>query len=185
VTTVICMELRVVRVTDRFDDACHFYDDVLGWPVTRQWDEGGRGCIFGYGDVGRIELIEGQDAPVTGLFVAVETDDVAAMHRRFVERGVAVVQPLADQPWGHRNMGVVDPAGLTLIFFEVLGRSARAPDEGDRQVDLLAVSHDGQLGRRTGIEVADAADEIVVADDRASVDGNHDVTGGEPRVGGR
>lgn len=120
-TTVISVELRVVRITDRFDEACRFYGEVLGWPVTREWDDHGRGRIFGYGDVGRVELIEGDAAPVTGLFVSIETDDVADLHRRFVDTGIEVVQPLADQPWGHRNMGVVDPAGVTLIFFQVLG----------------------------------------------------------------
>ena len=115
------MELRVVRTTDRFDEACHFYGEVLGWPVTREWDEGGRGRIFGYGDVGRIELMEGDATPVVGVLLSVQTPDVGALHQQLITAGVAITQPLADQPWGHRNLGVIDPTGLTVVFFEPVG----------------------------------------------------------------
>jgi predicted enzyme related to lactoylglutathione lyase len=112
------MELRVVRITDRFDDACRFYGEILGWPVTRQWDDSGRGRIFGYGDVGRIELMEGAANPISGVFLSVECDGVDALAGRLAAAGVALTQPVADQPWGHRNVGVVDPTGLTVMFFE-------------------------------------------------------------------
>lgn len=115
------MELRVVRVTDRFDDACHLYGDLLGWPVTREWDEHGRGRIFGQG-TGRIELIEASAGdtvePVAGVFVSVEHDDVVTLHDRLVAAGIPVTQALADQPWGHRSFGILDPSGLTVVFFQ-------------------------------------------------------------------
>lgn len=111
------MELRIVRITDSFDDACRFYGDLLDWPITRQWDDGGRGRIFGYGDVGRIELIEGPADPVSGVFLSVEVGDVDSLHARLVSASVDIAQPLIDQPWGHRNFGVVDPTGLTVVFF--------------------------------------------------------------------
>ena len=28
--------------------------------------------------------------------------------------------PLADQPWGHRNLAVLDPTGVRLVLFQVL-----------------------------------------------------------------
>jgi predicted enzyme related to lactoylglutathione lyase len=112
------MELRVVRHTDRFDSTCHFYGTVLGWPVTRAWSEGGRGCIFGHGDTG-IELLEADTAePVSGVFLAVECAAVQPVHDALVAAGVAITQPLADQPWGHRNFAVADPTGMTVVFFE-------------------------------------------------------------------
>ena len=114
------MELRVVRVTDRFDDACHLYGAVLGWRVTREWTEGGRGRIFGYGDVGRVELIESVEAvsPVTGVFLSIETEDVDDLYARVVRAGVQVSEGVTQRPWGHRNFSVVDPSGLSLVFFE-------------------------------------------------------------------
>lgn len=118
------MELRVVRHTTQFDEACRFYADVLGWPVTGEWpaeDGQGGGRIFGYGDVGRIELIEHADQqPVTGVFLSIEHADVAALHADLLRAGVVIVRGLADQPWGHRNFAVLDPTGLELVFFQVL-----------------------------------------------------------------
>ncbi|MDO8391434.1 MAG: VOC family protein [Actinomycetota bacterium] len=119
------MELRIVRYTDRFDDACAFYATVLGWPVTREWPaagEHGRGRIFGYGDVGRVELIEVRETgPVAGLFLSIEVDDVAALAGRLAAAGIALLRGLADQPWGHRNLAVLDPAGIELVFFQWVG----------------------------------------------------------------
>lgn len=116
------MELRIVRLTDRFDDACRFYGEVLGWPVTREWPadgDQGRGRIFGYGDVGRMELIEVPAAgPVTGVFLSIEVADVAALAERLLAGGVPLLRGLADQPWGHRNVAVLDPTGIELVFFQ-------------------------------------------------------------------
>jgi len=116
------MELRIVRHTTEFDAVCRFYGEVLGWPVTREWPAGdgqGRGRIFGYGDVGRIEFIEHhQQVPVSGVFLSIQHDDVAALHAALVAAGVAVLRELADQPWGHRNLAVIDPSGMELVFFQ-------------------------------------------------------------------
>ena len=117
------MEYRVVRFTDRFDEACRFWHELLGWPVTREWpatDHGGRGRIFGYGDVGRIELIEAEDAvPVAGVFLAFEHPEVDALHDRLVAAGVTVLHGPTDQPWGHRSIRVVDPSGIEVAVFRV------------------------------------------------------------------
>jgi catechol 2,3-dioxygenase-like lactoylglutathione lyase family enzyme len=118
------MELRIVRHTEHFDDACRFYGDVLGWPVTKQWPAGdgqGRGCIFGYGAVGRVELIEHDTSvPVSGVFLGVESHDVAALHDRLLAAGATIVRGLADQPWGHRNLAVLDPTGIEIVCFQVM-----------------------------------------------------------------
>jgi predicted enzyme related to lactoylglutathione lyase len=114
------MELRIVRPTDRFDEAAAFYGELLGWPVTRQWDEPERGRIFGYGDTGRVELLEAASTDaVTGLLVSIEVDDVDALAVRLTGR-VPITRAPADQPWGHRNFGIIDPTGLPIVFFHVL-----------------------------------------------------------------
>ena len=120
------MELRVVRVTDQFDGACRLYGEVLGWSVTKAWDEPQRGRIYGYGDVGRIELMEAAPGgaampPVSGAFVAFEVPDADALHVRLVDAGIEVLRPPTDQPWGHRNLAFLDPSGIELVAFQLLG----------------------------------------------------------------
>ncbi len=116
-------ELRIVRHTDRFDECCRFYGDVLGWPITKEWDDPTPGRIYGFGDSARVELLTAEPGtvePTTGVFIAVEVDDVVAVHETVVSAGVAVTAALAVQPWGHRNFTIVDPAGMSVVFFEVL-----------------------------------------------------------------
>lgn len=116
-------ELRVVRHTDRFADGCRFYGDMLGWPVTKSWEDPAPGRVFGFGDSARVELLSVDSAscvPATGVALSVEVADVTAVHARLDGAGIGITQPLADQPWGHRNFGVVDPTGLPVVFFEVM-----------------------------------------------------------------
>ncbi|MCE9621123.1 MAG: VOC family protein [Actinomycetia bacterium] len=116
------MELRIVRFTTRFDAACHFYGDLLDWPITHQWpagEGGGRGCLFGYGDAARLEFVEREDdEPVNGIFVSVEHLDVVAVHDRLAAAGVPILRSLADMTWGHRSFAVHDPTGIELVHFQ-------------------------------------------------------------------
>ncbi len=90
--------------------------------MTREWPAGDgqeRGRIFGYGDVGRMELIEhAHPQPVSGVLLSIEHDDVASLIEPFAAAGVTVVRELADQPWGHRSVAILDPTGLELVFFQ-------------------------------------------------------------------
>jgi len=116
------MEFRVVRPTSRFDEARHFWHDVLGWPVTREWPAehgGGRGCIVGYGDVGRIEFLEDADAPAaSGVFLSIEHPAVDALHDQVIAADAQVVHAPTDQPWGHRSIRFIDPSGLEVAIFQ-------------------------------------------------------------------
>jgi len=117
------MELRVVRETDRFDEACAFFGELLGWPVTHGWDDGPhqRGRIFGFGDSARVELIEvtpGAARRIEGVFCSFECDDVAAVHDRITGADVPIDDPLADRPWGHRSFAVIEPSGMRLVCFQ-------------------------------------------------------------------
>lgn len=118
------MELRIVRRTDHFDQACQFWGDLLGCPVTREWpadEHQGRGRIFGYGDTARVEFIElAEPGPVTGIALGVQVADADAVHERMVAAGVAIVRPPTDQPWGHRNVTVTDPSGIEVTCFHWL-----------------------------------------------------------------
>lgn len=46
--------------------------------------------------------------------VSVEVADVDHLHKRAVDRGLKIVYPLTDEPWGVRRFFVVDPNGTIL-----------------------------------------------------------------------
>jgi catechol 2,3-dioxygenase-like lactoylglutathione lyase family enzyme len=46
--------------------------------------------------------------------VSIEVADVDEMYKRAIERGLEIVYPLTDEPWGVRRFFVVDPNGTIL-----------------------------------------------------------------------
>ena len=46
--------------------------------------------------------------------LSVEVADVDDVHKRAVERGLEIVYPLTDEPWGVRRFFVVDPNGTII-----------------------------------------------------------------------
>jgi catechol 2,3-dioxygenase-like lactoylglutathione lyase family enzyme len=121
------MELRVVRRTDHFDEACRFYGEVLGWPTTKEWPTEGdnpRGRIFGFGSSARVELLEvplGAADPVHGVELSVQVDDASAVAQCIEAAGLVLTVAVRDTPWGHRACSIVDPSGVRVTLFEVLG----------------------------------------------------------------
>jgi uncharacterized glyoxalase superfamily protein PhnB len=81
--------------------------------------------IFRLGD-GLVEVEEVLDAAAVGdvaptnVALAVETEELHAVHDRLAGAGVTIVEPITVRPWGHRNFAVRDPNGLQLWFFEKL-----------------------------------------------------------------
>jgi uncharacterized glyoxalase superfamily protein PhnB len=58
-------------------------------------------------------LRQDASAPVVPQ-VTVEVADVDAVHAEAVRRGLAIVHPLTDEPWGVRRFFVKDPNGVVL-----------------------------------------------------------------------
>jgi catechol 2,3-dioxygenase-like lactoylglutathione lyase family enzyme len=118
-------EMRVLVGTTDFEGTTAFYGDVLGFPVQEHWDDpDGRGTLFSCASAAVIELVEDSphhpaEAP-RGVKVAVEVDDVDALHSRVRQAGVEVIDPIGDRPWGHRSFEIRDPSGLPLVFFAAL-----------------------------------------------------------------
>lgn len=115
-------EVRILVGTDDFERSVTFYADLLGFPSDEHWDDpDGRGTLFRVTTGGVIEIVEDSPhhraKPVSGVSVAVEVEDVDALHRRVVEAGVELVADIGDRPWGHRNFEIRDPSGLVLVFF--------------------------------------------------------------------
>lgn len=55
-------------------------------------------------------------APFTGsgLFLTIEVDNVDEWYERLQAKGVEIVFPLRDEPWGDRHFAIVDPNGVAI-----------------------------------------------------------------------
>ena len=56
----------------------------------------------------------GQDRGVSEARISVEVEDVDALHAEAVRRGLEIVYPLTDEPWGIRRFFVKDPDGTVI-----------------------------------------------------------------------
>ena len=102
----------------RLDESRKFYVDFLGFKVGMDM-----GFIVTFvspsNPTAQISLLreEGGSAPHgQGLdaHITVEVADVDDVHTRAVARGLEIVYPLTDEPWGVRRFCVVDPNGTIL-----------------------------------------------------------------------
>jgi catechol 2,3-dioxygenase-like lactoylglutathione lyase family enzyme len=60
----------------------------------------------------QVNIIGNDDPSAPGI--SVEVSDVDAVHAQALERGVEVVYPLRDEPWGVRRFMVREPGGTTV-----------------------------------------------------------------------
>ena len=127
-------EIRVLVGTADFDRSSAFYGDLLGFSVAETWgDPDGRGTLFQVASGGVIEVFEDSPhhpfEPPAGVKVAVEVDDADALFERVAAAGAEIVEPVGERPWGHRNFEILDPSGLRLVFFTVIGETQPPPIE--------------------------------------------------------
>jgi uncharacterized glyoxalase superfamily protein PhnB len=57
---------------------------------------------------------------VAGTLLAVLVDDVDAEHERLTAAGLAVVLPLATEPWGQRRFQVAGPDGVVVEVLQLV-----------------------------------------------------------------
>ncbi len=109
-----------------YDERVAFYRDALGLAVLRDWDRNAddRGTLLIAAAEALVEVIVGpsyQPDPPSGAQLVLRVDDVDAVFTSLTARGVTVLDPPADRPWGHRMAKVADPAGLPIMLFTPLG----------------------------------------------------------------
>ena len=97
----------------RLDDSRTFYVDFLGLQVAMDLD-----WIVTFvspsNPTAQISVMR-DDNPSTPLpNVSIEVADVDEVHARAIERGLHIVYPLTDEPWGMRRFFVVDPNGVII-----------------------------------------------------------------------
>jgi catechol 2,3-dioxygenase-like lactoylglutathione lyase family enzyme len=94
-----------------------FYADFLGFDVAM--DEPGF-TMFASPSVRTTQITiadkhnPGQDRGISEAQISVEVEDVDALHEEAVRRGLEIVYPLTDEPWGVRRFFVKDPDGTVI-----------------------------------------------------------------------
>jgi len=128
----VVRQLRLVVTAEDYDEAVHFYRDVLGLREELAIaSPGGRVTIL---DAGRATLeladpaqAESIDAVEVGrrvaghIRVAFEVDDSEAMTVRLAAAGANVLAEPTPTPWRSLNARLEGPAGLQLTLFTELG----------------------------------------------------------------
>ena len=97
--------------SERLDDSRAFYVDFLGlkvgmdlgWIVT---------FVSPSNPTAQISVMRDDDPSTLKPNVYIEVADVDEVHARAIERGLQIVYPLTDEPWGIRRFFVVDPNGV-------------------------------------------------------------------------
>jgi predicted enzyme related to lactoylglutathione lyase len=97
----------------RFAESRDFYHDFLGFDVAMDM-----GWIVTFASpsnpTAQISILANTDPGPVHLNLSIEVADVDAVHARAVARGVKIVYPLTDEPWGVRRFHVVDPNGVVI-----------------------------------------------------------------------
>ncbi len=97
-----------------------FYGETLSLAVYRQFGEGSsRGVVFFLG--GGFLEVSGAAAtpPARNVGLWLQVRDVDAVHHELRGKGVDVLEPPTDQPWGLREMWIADPDGVRIAVIQV------------------------------------------------------------------
>jgi catechol 2,3-dioxygenase-like lactoylglutathione lyase family enzyme len=111
--------------TDQPDACRDFYTGLLGFQVAMDL-----GWILTFvspsNPTAQLSVVrEDATAPVVAQ-VTVEVADVDAVHAEAVRRGLELVHPLTEEPWGVRRFFVKDPNGVVLNVASHGGDAATA-----------------------------------------------------------
>jgi catechol 2,3-dioxygenase-like lactoylglutathione lyase family enzyme len=109
----------LVLEVDQLTASLHFYRDLLGIPLVEDKDHGG-GDRWISGDHAALSWREGaflhfalyqsKGAVTRDVQIGFPTEDLAAVHSRLEQAGVAVIHLPRDEPWG-RTARYRDPDG--------------------------------------------------------------------------
>src|SRR5436189_5775356 len=96
-----------------------FYEQVIGLELCMDL-----GWVVTFGSTSNetaqlTVMSEDATAPVAPD-VTIEIEDVDAVHAKAVERGLQIVHPLTDEPWGVRRFFVRDPNGAVVNVMQHL-----------------------------------------------------------------
>ncbi|CAM5285851.1 MULTISPECIES: VOC family protein [Streptomyces] len=109
----------LIRPTDP-ERSRAFYGEQLGLAVYREFGTGGeRGTVYFLGG-GFLEVSgRSETPPPPAVRLWMQVADVAAAHEELAAKGVAIVRPPRQEPWGLIEMWIADPDGLPIVLVEV------------------------------------------------------------------
>ena len=126
------LQMRLVVEADDYDEAVHFYRDVLGLPEQEAiaGPDGARVAILGAGRATleianpaqkrMIDDVEVGRQVAPRLRVAFEVADSPSATDALVEAGATLVAPPTVTPWRSLNSRIDAPAGLQITLFQEL-----------------------------------------------------------------
>ena len=98
----------------------HFYRDVLGLAVYREFGAPGDPAVVFFVGSGFLE-VSGHSAGTGGQTVMLwlQVRDVNAEHERLAAAGARILRAPVTEPWGLTEMWIEDPDGVQIILVEV------------------------------------------------------------------
>ena len=96
-----------------FDESRDFYTEFLGFDVAM--DIGWVMTLASPNNpTAQVTILGEPDSSVPHPQISIEVADVDALHAKALARGLQIVYPLTDEPWGVRRFYVVDPNGTVI-----------------------------------------------------------------------
>jgi lactoylglutathione lyase len=129
-------QLRLCVTASDYDQALHFYRDVLGLPEQASYTaSGGRVTILNAGlatleladpvYAAYIDQVEVGSRVAGPVRVAFEVADAPAVTASLAGAGAEVIAPPTRTPWHSLNARLAAPAGLQVTIFAELGEANR------------------------------------------------------------
>jgi catechol 2,3-dioxygenase-like lactoylglutathione lyase family enzyme len=115
-----------LRTTD-LAASIRFYTNTLGLTLEFQYQDFYAGIRAG-SQVFHLKLVDGADPSVEYVdqgdhfHLYLEVDDAAEIAKALARKGVRLVRPVTDTPWGTREFVIKDDQGHTLYVGERLAR---------------------------------------------------------------
>jgi predicted enzyme related to lactoylglutathione lyase len=96
----------------QLDASRQFYVDVLGLEVAM--DMGSIVTLVSPSNPTAQVTLMSEDSSAILPQISIEVSDVDDVHSRAVSRGLKIVYPLTNEPWGVRRFFVADPSGTII-----------------------------------------------------------------------
>lgn len=108
---------RVLLHPRHWDRSFHFYRNVLGLKIYREWH--GAAVFFLGGGFLELSGQGAEEAVGHTPHLWLQVEDLDAEHRRLQIVGVTMIEAPVRKPWGLLEMRIADPDGLCLVLVEV------------------------------------------------------------------